>query len=430
MEYPFQANGASAADKLKAGKMESEHTKAATAMGMEGCGLPIVVHGDRKINQSFACQNYLASIGPNFPKITPEQQAVDNMFQGYLEDCMGLAAGVILSGGDPALVPKIMERVLTHLSKYIPKDGFVHGKAAPTTSDLVILVLTQALIPFGATLGEGAAECYGKFPTAVALGERAAAFPAVAKWLTNEYCCLKKPPRAARTTLPKPVLHYFDVSGRGELCKLIAAVGGLEMDVVEYPFQANGASAADKLKAGKMESEHTKAATAMGMEGCGLPIVVHGDLKINQSFACQNYLASIGPNFPKITPQQQAVDNMFQGYLEDCMGLAAGVVLSGGDPALVPKIMERVLTHLSKYIPKDGFVHGKAAPTTSDLVILVLTQALIPFGATLGEGAAECYGKFPTAVALGERAAAFPAVAKWLTNEKCCLKKPPKAARN
>ena len=95
-------------------------------------------------------------------------------------------------------VPKVMEKVLTHLTKYIPADGFVNGKDAPTASDLSILILTQALIPFGATLGEGAAETYGKFPEAVALGERAAAFPAVAEWLTNEYCNLKKPPKAAR----------------------------------------------------------------------------------------------------------------------------------------------------------------------------------------------------------------------------------------
>jgi len=227
----------------------------------------------------------------------------------------------------------------------------------------------------------------------------------------------------------KPVLHYFDVSGRGELTKLIAAVGGVELEIVEYPFKANGASAADKLKAGKMESEHTKAATEMGMDGCGLPILVHGDLKINQSMAVQNYLASIGPNYPKVTPQQVAVDDMFQGFLEDCMGLAAGVILSGGDATLVPVVMEKVLTHLAKYVPKDGFVHGKGTPSTADLVILVLTQALIPFGATLGDGAATCYGKFPEAVALGERAAAFPAVAKWLTNDLCNLKKPPKAAR-
>ena len=235
--------------------------------------------------------------------------------------------------------------------------------------------------------------------------------------------------RAKLNSLVKPVLHYFDVSGRGELSKLICAVGGVDIDVVEYPFQANGASVADKLKAGKMESEHTKAATEMGMDGCGLPIVEHGSLKINQSAAVQDYFCSIGPNYPKVTPQQKAVDDMFEGALEDMMGLAAGVILSGGDAANVPIYMAKTLTHLSKYIKADGFVNGFDTPTKADLVILVLTQALIPFGATLGEGAAECYGKFPEAVALGERTAAFPAVATWLTNDLCNLKKPPKAAR-
>jgi len=227
----------------------------------------------------------------------------------------------------------------------------------------------------------------------------------------------------------KPTLHYFDVNGRGEVCKLVAAVGGVDVNFKEYPFVANGASAADKLKAGKVESEHTKAATEMGMEGCGLPIIVHGDLKINQSFACANYLADIGPNYPKVTPQQRAVDDMFQGALEDCMGLAAGVILSGGDPTLVPKVMSKSLAHLTKYIPSDGFVNGYDTPTIADICILVLTQALIPFGATLGEGAGECYAQFPKAVALGEKAAAFPAIAKWLSNEYCNLKKPPKAKR-
>jgi len=227
----------------------------------------------------------------------------------------------------------------------------------------------------------------------------------------------------------KPTLHYFDVNGRGEVSKIVAAIGGLDIDIVEYPFAANGASAADKLKAGKMESEHTKAATAMGMDGCGLPIVVHGDVKVNQSFACQNYFANIGPNYPKVTPQQRVVDDMFQGALEDVMGLAAGVILSGYDGALVPKAMTKVLTHLTKYVPDDGFVHGYDTPSIADAVSLVITQALVPFGATLGEGAAEVYGKFPKIVALGERTAAFPAVAAWLTNENCNLKKPPRAAR-
>lgn len=227
----------------------------------------------------------------------------------------------------------------------------------------------------------------------------------------------------------KPTLHYFDVHGRGEVPKIVAAASGLEIDIVEYDFQANGASAADKLKAGKIESAHTKAATKMGMDGCGLPIVVHDDLKINQSFAVTNYFANLGPRYPRMNPAQTAIDDMFLGAYEDAMGVAAGVILSGYDAKLVPKVMGAVLTHLTKYIPDKGFVHGYDGPTVSDIVILSLTQAVIPFGATLGDGAADFYAKFPKAVALGERTAEYPPIAKWLTEDKCNLKKLPRASR-
>merc|ERR1712050_706869 len=117
------------------------------------------------------------------------------MFQGALEDAMGLGAGIVLSGVDPSLMVPFMEKTLTHLTKYIPAEGFVNGFDAPTKADLVVLIMTQALIPFKATLGD---YDFAKFPEAKALGERAAAFPAVAAWLENENCCLKKPPREAR----------------------------------------------------------------------------------------------------------------------------------------------------------------------------------------------------------------------------------------
>jgi len=233
-------------------------------------------------------------------------------------------------------------------------------------------------------------------------------------------------PKAKLNELCKPVLHYFDVSGRGELAKLIAAVGGVEIEVVEYPFKANGASTADKLKAGAMETEHTKAAKEMGMEGCGLPILVQGPLKINQSAAIQDYLAAIGPKYPPVNAAQKAKDDMFEGALEDCMGVGAGIILSGVEGGMMLQAMEKTLTHLTKYIPAEGFVNGFDTPTKADLVILLLTQALIPFGATLG---GYDYAKFPQAKSLGERTAAFPAVAAWLENENCCLKKPPRADR-
>jgi hypothetical protein len=234
-------------------------------------------------------------------------------------------------------------------------------------------------------------------------------------------------PKESLNKLRKPVLHYFDISGRGELSKLIAAVGGVEIEVVEYPFKANGASAADKAKAGPMESEHTKAAKEMGMEGCGLPILEHGVLKINQSAAIQDYLMSIGPNYPPVNPIQKAKDDMFEGALDDAMGVGAGVIFKSVDGSMMVPFMEKTLTHLTKYIPAEGFVNGFDAPTKADLVILIMTQALIPFGATLGDY--DIGKKFPEAKDLGERAAAFPAVAAWLENEYCNLKKPPKEAR-
>jgi len=235
----------------------------------------------------------------------------------------------------------------------------------------------------------------------------------------NNSCAV--PAATTKDELPagKPVLHYFDVSGRGELAKLIAAVGGVELEVKEYPFKANGASTADKLKAGAMETEHTKAAKEMGMDGCGLPILVHGSLKINQSSAIQEYLAAIGPKYPKVTAAQKAKDEMFVGALEDAMGVGAGILLSGVEASMMVTAMEKILTHLTKYIPSEGFVNGFDAPTKADLVILMLTQALIPFGATLG---GYDFAKFPEAKKLGEKVAAFPAIAKWLENEYCNLK--------
>ena len=74
-----------------------------------------------------------------------------------------------------------------------------------------------------------------------------------------------------------------------------------------------------------MDSKHLKVAKDIGMAGCGLPILVHGDVKFCQSLAVQDYIASIGPNFPKLSPQQKAIDGMFAGYLEDVMGAGAAV---------------------------------------------------------------------------------------------------------
>ena len=61
------------------------------------------------------------------------------------------------------------------------------------------------------------------------------------------------------------------------------------------------------------------------------------------------------------------------------------VVLSGLEPKTMSIAMDKVMGILDPYIPESGFVNGFDAPTKADLAILVLTQGLIPFGATLGD---------------------------------------------
>jgi len=215
--------------------------------------------------------------------------------------------------------------------------------------------------------------------------------------------------------MSKPVMHYFDISGRGELAKLIAAVGGLEIDVVEYAFDL-----------ANPEADYKKAAVELGMPKCGLPIVVHDDLKISQSSSVQSYFASIGPNYPKVNPQQQAVDDMFAGVFEDVMGAGAAVLLAGAPPQKCGDALDKALPVLCNYIKDDGFINGFDAPTCADLCIFILVEGLIPFGAATSqiEGGYD-WNKFSKAKALSDRVKDHPAVAAWLTNKDCMLKNPP-----
>ena len=52
-----------------------------------------------------------------------------------------------------------------------------------------------------------------------------------------------------RRTMSKPTLHYFDVNGRGELSKLIAAVGGLEIECVEVRGENSASLASGSRRA-------------------------------------------------------------------------------------------------------------------------------------------------------------------------------------
>merc|ERR1712187_578851 len=50
-----------------------------------------------------------------------------------------------------------------------------------------------------------------------------------------------------------------------------------------------------------------------------MPLLSHGELKISQSGAIETYIAVIAPRYNGLTPQQRAVDNMYQGIKEELL---------------------------------------------------------------------------------------------------------------
>merc|ERR1712176_1335184 len=78
------------------------------------------------------------------------------------------------------------------------------------------------------------------------------------------------PPPSAVPSNPK--LIYFPFAGRGECSRLIAAAGGVTLENVIAP------------------DERKDLCAAHGCVGTGVPLLEHGDLKICQSQAIQDYL--------------------------------------------------------------------------------------------------------------------------------------------
>ena len=139
--------------------------------------------------------------------------------------------------------------------------------------------------------------------------------------------------RPKKTSRP-PHLIYFPIAGRGELSKLIAAAGGLELKVTS---EGDKRSKYDKAEFGSPS---------------GLPLFEHGDLKISQSAAIETYLASIAPKFANLTPAQVATDRMFAHIKEDMLIGCAKIVFGG---ALVKDGPTEVPKHLDKWFRSKGY---------------------------------------------------------------------------
>lgn len=204
------------------------------------------------------------------------------------------------------------------------------------------------------------------------------------------------------------ILHYFPIAGRGELSKLIAVVGQVDVEVETYDLDLSNP-----------EADYKQKAKELGFEGSGLPLLQHREFVLNQSGAIQDYLVGLGNS--RLTLQQKAIDDMFSHTLEDAITAAVKVVFQVNPPDTLEPVLNKLLTHLQHYMPETGFVHGLHKPTKSDLSVLVLLEAKMPFGVALEMANCSISENFPIVKRLVEEVKAYPAVRKYLDSEECTL---------
>jgi len=198
----------------------------------------------------------------------------------------------------------------------------------------------------------------------------------------------------------KPRLHYFPFAGRGELTRLIAAAGKLQID--DSPKQL----------AGKM---------SFGSPGA-LPCFEHGDFKIAQSFAIESYVAGIAPVFKDLTPAQRAIDGMLckikEGMMQGYVDILTAIVKNEVDKATavdsITKVGDKWFPILIQKLSKIGFINGLAFPTAADLAVLNIGKGFMPFGAVYQLSGYNPFVMFPKFAAHVQRVGRYPSVKAYL----------------
>lgn len=157
-------------------------------------------------------------------------------------------------------------------------------------------------------------------------------------------------------------LVYFPLAGRGELIRLVAAAGGVDLEE-------------------RYETPWREYCTTMGMPEM-LPILEHGDLVLCQSGAIERYVSSLAPKYQCLTPAEKAIDDMFACTKEDIIQGLATLIFRARDtcPEEVPKVVDKLYTFLESRVPETGFVHGHDFPTMADLVVFNVVKAAMPMG--------------------------------------------------
>lgn len=193
-------------------------------------------------------------------------------------------------------------------------------------------------------------------------------------------------------------LFYFPAGGRGELIRLIAGAGRVELVEGGVP-----GGDVNKIEFGSPS---------------GIPLLQHGSLKMAQSTAIENYMSLWA--FPDLTPPQRARDSQFCSIKEDVASGGYKVIFSPimkADPA---KAAEDLAKNCSKWypviegmLPAGGFVNGLAYPTAADCAVLNMCDTVHTFGIA-NKAAGVDWATYPKMRALATRTAKFPAMAEYL----------------
>lgn len=198
-------------------------------------------------------------------------------------------------------------------------------------------------------------------------------------------------------------MTYLPIAGRGELTRLIAAAGGVEM------------TEGTEMEDGETKHEY--------MTPSGLPTLRHGDLKMSQSGAIEAYMLAIAPKYKGLAAQQRAKDMQYACIKEDILADCAKAIFitkktdEAKAKADVTGSLDKWFAILEDAVPENGFVLGLGFPTAADLALVNITTAFMPFGAAV-KLAGYDFAKWAKVKALCDRTAAVAPVAKYLASSK------------
>lgn len=205
---------------------------------------------------------------------------------------------------------------------------------------------------------------------------------------------------------PKPVLHYFAICGRGELARLICAVGEIAFEDKAW------APAFDE--SGGWRAGYKAIGEGMGYPGV-LPILEHGDLKLFQTTAIESYLASLSPKYSGLADAQKAKDMMFQLIKSDINGSTESLLFKKITADDLKPTMEKWYGIVEGLLPEKGFVNGLEFPTPADISVLVIAQGCMPFRAAVQmAGCAPTKDKYPKMFRVASETAAYGKVPEFL----------------